>query len=459
MKRKNGWSPRPMARLLIFALSLFTLAGHASAEWKEKVLYSFQGGADGAAPVGGVVFGPDGTLYGATQFGGADNCSPMAACGTVYQLTPQKDGLWAETVLYVFKGKAFNDGEYPEGGLIADSSGNLYGTTAYGGSGNCVLAGSAAGCGTVFELSPPQQKGQAWTETILYSFPTAKQGYVPAGDLVFDASGNLYGSTIFGGGKGTTCDPFYQFCGAVFRLIAPRTKNGKWTERVLHSFAGGSDGAEPNGNLVLDSAGAVYGTTSFGGNEGCKTDSGIGCGTAFELKPPTKTSGAWTQEILHRFAEINDGATPSGGLIFDAAGALYGTTFSGSNVDGTIFKLTPTAAPATRWEETLLYTYANCGGNQGCSPSGLVFDNSGGLFGGAEVGRYHAGLIFSLKADNGSHSWQYNVEYSFPGPPGGAGPVYAFVFNSLGGLFGATVSGGTGQECQNGCGAVIELSP
>ena len=120
--------------LLLLSCLLFLLVWTAplSAEWKEKVLYSFQGGADGAAPVGGVVVGPDGTLYGATQFGGADNCSPMAACGTVYQLTPQKDGSWAETVLYVFKGKAFNDGEYPEGGLIADSSGNLYGTTAYG---------------------------------------------------------------------------------------------------------------------------------------------------------------------------------------------------------------------------------------------------------------------------------------------------------------------------------------
>ena len=115
--------------LLVVILSMATTA---SAEWKEKVLYSFQGGADGAAPVGGVVFGPDGSLYGATQFGGADNCSPMAACGTVYQLAPQKNGSWAETVLYVFRGKAFNDGEYPEGGLIADSSGNLYGTTAYG---------------------------------------------------------------------------------------------------------------------------------------------------------------------------------------------------------------------------------------------------------------------------------------------------------------------------------------
>lgn len=443
----------------LLVMLVFLFISSASAEWKEKVLYSFQGGADGATPVGGVVFDKQGNLYGATQHGGNDNCSPMAACGTVYQLAPQKDGSWTETVLYVFKGKAFNDGEYPEGGLIADFAGNLYGTTGYGGSGDCVLAGSTAGCGTVFELSPPQQKGDAWTETILYSFPTAKQGYVPSGDLVFDQSGNLYGATIYGGGKGTTCDAFYQYCGAVFELSPPKTKGRKWTEKTLHSFAGGSDGAEPNGGLVLDSMGAVYGTTSFGGSQECKTGSGIGCGTAVELKPPTKTDGSWTREVLHRFGGVNDGASPSGGLIFDPKGALYGTTFSGGNVDGTIFKLTRPAQGAGEWDETLLYTYANCGGNQGCSPSGLVFDNFGELFGGAEVGAYRAGLIFRLRSDTISHSWKYTVAYSFPGPPDGAGPVYAFVFDSSGNLFGATVSGGKGRACEGGCGAAVELSP
>ena len=165
--------------------------------------------------------------------------------------------------------------------MLIDSQENLYGVTAYGGSGDCVLLGTNVGCGTVYELSPPQQKGDPWTETILYSFPTAKQGYLPNGDLVFDGDGNLYGATEFGGGKGTTCDPFYQYCGAVFELSPPKTKGGKWTEKVLHAFASGTDGANPNGGLVLDSKGAIYGTTYGGGNESRECGSG-GCGTAFE---------------------------------------------------------------------------------------------------------------------------------------------------------------------------------
>ena len=254
-----------LVRICVLSAVALTLAVPASAEWKEKVLYSFQGGTDGEGPVGGVVFGPDGSLYGATQFGGADNCSPMAACGAVFQVTPQKDGSWAETVLYVFKGKTSNDGEYPEGGLIADSAGNLYGTAAYGGTGNCVLLGIKGGCGTVYELSPPAEQGGAWTETILYSFPTAKQGYVPNGDLVFDSVGNLYGATMFGRGKGTTCDEFYGGqCGVVFELSPPKKKGGAWAEKVLHNFAGGADGANPNGGLVQDGKGNVCGTGIHG---------------------------------------------------------------------------------------------------------------------------------------------------------------------------------------------------
>jgi hypothetical protein len=173
---------------------------------------------------------------------------------------------WNETVIYQFRGQGVNDGGLPNGGLIIDAAGNLYGITAYGGSGDCVLLGLRAGCGTVYELSPPKEKGGTWKETILYSFPTAKQGYVPSGNLLFDSAGNLYGATIFGGGKGTTCDAFYQYCGAVFKLSPPRTRGGKWTEKVLHAFASGTDGASPNGGLVLDGTGNVYGTT-FGGGQ------------------------------------------------------------------------------------------------------------------------------------------------------------------------------------------------
>ena len=430
---------------------LLAFASPLSATWKEKVLYSFQGGADGAAPVGGVVFGPDGSLYGATQFGGADNCSPMAACGTVYQLTPQKNGSWAETVLYVFRGKAFNDGEYPEGGLIADSSGNLYGTTAYGGSGNCVLAGSAAGCGTVFELSPPQQKGQAWTETILYSFPTAQQGYVPAGDLVFDASGNLYGSTIYGGGKGTTCDPFYQYCGAVFKLIAPRTKNGKWTERVLHSFASGKDGANPNGGLLLDAAGVIYGTTFGGGDESGECGTG-GCGTAFRLAPPGKTGGTWTESVLHRFnRNTSDSGVPLAGLVTDGKGYLYGATV------GTVFRLTPPSTKSDRWRERILYTF----NQQAYGPEGsLTFDQQGNLYGTTYSGTTFSGTVFELRMPNQTGSgWTFDILHGFTGSPDGAQPSAKLILNKRGNLYSTTQKGGTGTCSFYGCGTVFEVAP
>jgi hypothetical protein len=142
-------------------------------------------------------------------------------------------------VLYVFKGHDQNDGSGPTGRLLADSSGNLYGVTGYGGSGPCVLFGTPTGCGTVYEPSPPKQKGGAWTESVLYNFQGGKDGDLPSGTLVFDKAGNLYGVTLFGGGKGTSCDIFYGgTCGTVFKLSPPKTKGGNWTEKVLHSFAG-----------------------------------------------------------------------------------------------------------------------------------------------------------------------------------------------------------------------------
>ena len=180
-------------------------------------------------------------------------------------LRPKKVAPGSETILYGFNG---TDGSIPVGGAIIDGNGNLYGTTAYGGSGTCLLFGDNVGCGVVYELSPPTQKGGQWTYTVLYNFQGGKDGLFPWGDLVFDSHGNLYGATQFGGGKGTTCNQYFDGnCGTVFELSPPKQKGGKWTEKILHSFAGGTDGANPNGGLVLDGNGAIYGTTYFGGNE------------------------------------------------------------------------------------------------------------------------------------------------------------------------------------------------
>src|SRR5579863_3712465 len=189
------------SKLLNTVLLLFLMFATASAEWEEKVLYSFQGGTtDGALPAGGVVFDKAGNLYGATTQG--FGFCPPAQCGSVFQLAPpaKQGDPWTETVLHVFTGNVNGDGDTPAGGLVIDSLGNLYGTTAYGGTGDCVLLGTKVGCGTVYEMTPPQTKGGKWTETVLYSFPSPKQGYLPNGNLVFDAAGNLYGATEFGGG-------------------------------------------------------------------------------------------------------------------------------------------------------------------------------------------------------------------------------------------------------------------
>ncbi len=453
---------RVLGRLLVFFPVILTLASAATASWNEKVLYSFQGGTDGATPVGAVVFDGNGNLYGATQDGGSSSCHSIVQCGTVYQLAPpaKQGDPWTETVLYVFKGNASNDGASPYGGLVIDSAGNLYGTTGYGGTGNCVLLGSKLGCGTVFELSPPKQKGDVWTETVLYSFPTAKQGYVPAGDLVFDSAGNLYGATIFGGGFGATCDPFYQYCGAVFELSPPKTKGGKWTEKVLHGFKGGTDGANPNGALLLDGKGAIYGTTGSGGNQSCKSDSGIGCGTAFELNPSAKTRGAWTEEILHRFTGGNDGAGPNGGLIFGKKGLLYGTGGGGGsgNGFGVVFQLAH--AKNGVWNETVLYSFQ--GGADGRDPAAPVtLASSGSLYGTTNaLGKFFGGTFFQLKPLIGSeHKWRFAVLHSFEGPPDGQFPASGLIFDKAGALFGTTQNGGNGQACQGGCGTMFRVGP
>jgi uncharacterized repeat protein (TIGR03803 family) len=451
-------SPDLVHVCLLFAVAL-ALAAPASARWKEKVLYSFQGGSkDGSTPVGGVVFDKAGNLYGATTNG-----------GMVYQLAPpvKQGDPWTETVLYVFQGNSKGDGASPLGGLVIDSAGNLYGTTAYGGTGNCVLLGTLVGCGTVYEVSPPKQKGGSWTETVLYSFPTAKQGYVPNGDLVFDSAGNLYGATMFGGGKGTTCDPFYQYCGAVFKLSTPKTKGGQWTEKVLHAFAGGpagkkfGDGAEPNGGLVLDSKGGVYGTTYYGGDEAGECNGGgggIGCGTVFKLIPPTRKGSLWTGNVLYRF-NGQDGENPPAGVVFGRNGDIYCTALGGGGGNfpsGAVVQLVPHSNGT--WTEHMLHSFQD-NSDGGVPRSGLVIDSKGSLFGtttsGGTVGD---GTVFRLRPGAGG-SWAFTALYEFAVEPDGAYPTGGLIFDGSGDLYGTTQRGGSGQGCGNyRCGTVFEVT-
>jgi uncharacterized repeat protein (TIGR03803 family) len=322
---------------------------------------------------------------------------------------------------------------------VMDKAGNLYGVTAYGGTGDCTLAGVPGGCGTVYELSPPQTKGGQWTYASLYSFKSGKDGYLPLGNLVFDGAGNLYGATYFGGGKGTTCNPDYQYCGTVFELSPPKTKGGKWTEKVLHSFAGGTDGANPNGGLILDSKGDVYGTTYIGGYN-CPHNSNQGCGTVFELKPPTKNGGTWAEKQLHIFKNGSDGGQPPGGVILDPKGSLYGVA-GGGNITGggVVFRLT--AVGGGRWKDSVLHWFSNSG--PGDFTAGLVFDSSGNLYGPTAEGAKFRGTVVRLKhpATQGG-KWVPAVLYTFQGGQDGAGPAARLLFDAVGNLYGTTEGGG-----------------
>jgi len=338
-----------------------------------------------------------------------------------------------------------------------DSAGNVYGTTAYGGNGNCVLLGTKAGCGAVFELSPPKQKGGRWTEALLHNFQGGNDGYFPNGNLVFDKAGNLYGATMFGGGKGTSCNPYYQYCGTVFELSPPKRKGGKWAEKVLHSFAGiesgktTGDGANPNGGMVFDSKGALYGTTYAGGYRGL--------GAAFKLTPPARKGSNWTEALLHRFYEkTGDGAQPAAGVVFDAEGALYGTTTSGGDDsgEGTAFRLV--LGSDGSWTERVLHSF----GNDGYQPqSGLLVDAKGNFYGTASGGgTSRGGTFFRQDGSKSEGGWQCTILYNFTGDPDAAYPVGSLVFGKNGDIVGVSQLGGTGQNCGNGnCGTVFSIQP
>lgn len=273
--------------------------------WSETVLYRFTGGHDGSGPLGDLVFDQEGTLYGTTYLGGANGQ------GAAYELVPS-DGGWTESVLYSFTGG--NDGKWPLGGVIFDRSGNLYGTAHLGGE---------QGFGTVFELTPSET---GWTEKVLYHFEGRSDGANPRGALIFDQSGNLYGTASAGGSYG---------CGTVFELIS---SPGGWTYNTLHIF-NCDDGESPTSSLVLDVAGNLYGTTAYGGLSGCFGN----CGVVFELTP--NPNGLWTYTLLHEFTG-SDGALPLGNVIFDANGNLYSTAAYGGrypcdNGCGVVWEITP----------------------------------------------------------------------------------------------------------------------
>lgn len=303
--------------------TVFELSPQPDGSWTETQLYSFVDlPTDGSYPQSGVIFDGNGNLFGTTTGGGT------SSQGTVFEVSPKSGGGWTEQVLHNFNSAA-PDGTFPYAGLIFDKNGNLYGTTLYG--------GITSGSGTVFEMTPAA--GGKWTEQVLHTFgsTSATDGVNPQAGLIFDADGNLYGTTQFGGDHGGV----YADGGTVFELSP--AAGGAWTEKVLYSFgATATDGENPYSGLIFDDAGNLYGATEIGGDfaVGGTADGG----TVFALIP--NTNGSWTETILHSFGGTSADADiiRPAALLLDAGGNLYGTSTSGGLGYGTVFEISPTPA-------------------------------------------------------------------------------------------------------------------
>ncbi|HEY5046665.1 MAG TPA: choice-of-anchor tandem repeat GloVer-containing protein [Rhizomicrobium sp.] len=329
-----------------------------------------------------------------------------------------------EKVIHTFQGGS--DGASPYGGLVADKAGNLYGTTGAGGGSGC----QGIGCGTVFKIAADG------TETVLYAFQGGSDGDGPSGSLLRDKAGNFYGETSGGGNAGW---------GTVFKL-AP-----DGTETVLYAFQGGSDGRSPDGSLLADKNGNLYGTTDEGGNYNGSACSEFGCGTVFKLQPNGN------KITLYAFQGGSDGEGPNSELVMDASGNLYGTTGSGGSCSvtsygcGTVFKIAPDGT------ETVLYVFQG-GTTDGEEPeAGLIADSAGNLYGTTFLGGTHktcnCGIVFRV-----SPSGSETVLYSFQGGSDGENPDAGLIMDKAANFYGTTSYGGT-SRCHIGCGTVFKLAP
>ncbi len=427
---------------------------HSGPKVTETILYRFKGGADGVHPDRGVILGNAGNLYGTTSgtpFGQSNGCKD---CGTVFEITGETH---AEKTLHRFFGG--EDGANPGAGLMSDSTGNLYGTTQFGGP-NCTRW-VASGCGTVFEIAAQavtrcetlcgtrfQISDRVHAETILWSSPPHGASW-PAGGVIKDAAGNLYGTTSTG-----RCSNGHYGCGTVFEILA-----GTRRAVVLHTFAGGGDlDGFPKRRLVMDQHGNLYGMTwasDFRHHF---------AGTVFEI-----AAGSHREKTLHRFSGGRDGGTPDGNLIVDSKGNLFGTTqFGGGfcNADsspgidaagcGVVFEFA-----AGTDKESILYRFK--GGRDGMEPDSLVMDPAGNLFGTTSSGgkcsnKYGCGTVFEIA----SGSLKKTTLYRFKGRRDGQTPEGILVMGSAANLYGTTSQGGrncpTRMDLGPGCGTVFEIT-
>jgi uncharacterized repeat protein (TIGR03803 family) len=403
----------------LIVLASATVAPLAQAQ-TFTVIHKFTGSPDGGFPNGGVIVDSKGNIYGTTSEGGTGSCD--GGCGTVYKFSPSGK----ETILYSFTG-ANGDGKYPQGELVRDSAGNLYGTTSGGGTSGTACDGY--GCGTVFKLNAAGQ------ETVLYNFSGGVDGATPEAGVVRDSAGNLYGTTKLGGAYGW---------GTVF------TVDESGTETVLHSFDGANgDGGDPVAGLILDSAGMLFGTTQGGGilNSHCIPGLEIGCGTVFQVS----TAGA--ESVLYEFTGYSDGNTPSGNVARDSEGNLYGTSQPQPTPVGygTIFELDGAG------KFTVLHTFT--GGEGGADPfAGLIRDLAGNLCGTTYQGGSGGSTCQTFDGGCGvafeySNEGRFSVLHSFTGGADGGWLFAPLALDSKGNLYGTANIGGIGD------GTVFKIIP
>jgi uncharacterized repeat protein (TIGR03803 family) len=427
---------------IFLTLAAFALGSALHAQASEyNVIYTFQGGSDGVQPYGSMIADSAGNLYGTTEFGGSQRS------GTVFKLTPGAGGAWTESILYNFSNGT--DGGAPQAGVVMDSAGNLYGTTTAGGAVSCTSRGGF--CGVVYELSPGS--GGSWSESVLVNF-TGANGLVPEGSLIFDSAGNLYGTTTSGGAHGH---------GTVFELS---NSGGTWSQSILHSFSD-PDGAGPALGLAFDSAGNLYGTTFSGGD--LSACSGFGCGTVYELTPVS--GGTWAFQLLHRFNSTN-GATPEG-VVLDSSGNLFGATAYGGTgscsglVDtgcGLVYELSPVSGGA--WLEKIIKRFTGIGTSI-MNPNPVVLDASGNVYGTSLFGGLQAcnddletcGTIYELTPASGG-AWTLAGLEAFRENSDGFFPYAGLTIDSAGNIYGTTGAGGD-MSCGStgGCGVVFKIVP
>lgn len=417
--RSHTQPGRAFAIVLFFALTAITV--QAAQAQTFTVLHSF-GGVDGATPYAGLTMDHAGNLYGATYSGGS------RSLGAVYRLK-RSGPSWILEGLYSFTGGS--DGLHPLARVIFGPNGRLYGTTSEGGPGQfCGL-----GCGMVFQLSPPATVCRSvscpWRETVLYAFRGIPDGGFPSGELLFDAAGNLYGTTDIGGISG----------GILYEL----TPSGN--ENIINDF---SDGFVPFGGLISDHAGNLYGTTQEGGAHQR--------GTVFQFQ---HSGSGWMGAVLYSFQDASDGSYPNAGVILDPVGNLYGASSNGgSGGGGTIFELSPSGGG---WAYRLLYSFTgsrdlNCPnpGDQYAGPgpwAALAMDGAGNLYGTTLCdGANHLGNIFKLIPSGGG--WTYTSLHDFTGGDDGAYPLSNVMVDASGNLYGTASAGGS-----QGHGVVWEIAP